>query len=131
MIRIILAGEGKNELGGFAVDESLASLAPTDGLAPVRLHALEEEGAGLDPMPDTRTGGDALAAILYTGGTTGRSKGVMLSHANFWTASMTRGAELNNAPDSVSLLVAPLFHVAGLGRLVGQMIVGGSCVTMA
>lgn len=113
------------------VDESLASLAPTDGLAPVRLHALEEEGAGLDPMPDTRTGGDALAAILYTGGTTGRSKGVMLSHANFWTASMTRGAELNNAPDSVSLLVAPLFHVAGLGRLVGQMIVGGSCVTMA
>jgi long-chain acyl-CoA synthetase len=44
---------------------------------------------------------------------------------------MTRGAELNNAPDSVSLLVAPLFHVAGLGRLVGQLIVGGSCVTLA
>jgi long-chain acyl-CoA synthetase len=55
----------------------------------------------------------------------------MLSHANFWTASMTRGAELNNAPGSVSLLVAPLFHVAGLGRLVGQLIVGGTCVTMA
>lgn len=88
------------------------------------------EGRHLAPLDDSRTGGDALAAILYTGGTTGRSKGVMLSHANFWTASMTRGAELNNAPDSVSLLVAPLFHVAGLGRLVGQSIVGGTCVTM-
>jgi acyl-CoA synthetase (AMP-forming)/AMP-acid ligase II len=84
----------------------------------------------LAPCEDTRTGGDALAAILYTGGTTGRSKGVMLTHANFWSASMTRGAELNNAPDSVTLLVAPLFHVAGLGRLIGQSIVGGTWITM-
>jgi acyl-CoA synthetase (AMP-forming)/AMP-acid ligase II len=88
------------------------------------------EGQALEPMEDTRTGGDALAAILYTGGTTGRSKGVMLTHANFWTASITRGAELNSAPDGISLLVAPLFHVAGLGRLVGQSIVGGTCVTL-
>lgn len=92
--------------------------------------AFATEAAGLAPRPDSRTGGDALAAILYTGGTTGRSKGVMLSHANLWCASMTRGAELNNAPDSVTLLVAPLFHVAGLGRLVGQSLVGGSCVTL-
>ena len=93
-------------------------------------HEIAAEGAQLAPLEDSRSGGDALAAILYTGGTTGRSKGVMLSHANFWSASMARGAELNNAPDSVSLLVAPLFHVAGLGRLVGQSIVGGSCVTL-
>ena len=74
---------------------------------------------------------DALAALLYTGGTTGRSKGVMLTHANFWAASMARAAELPNPPDSVSLLVAPLFHVAGMGRLVGQTTAGGACVTMA
>jgi acyl-CoA synthetase (AMP-forming)/AMP-acid ligase II len=111
-------------------DDALLPAAPT-GTPALRFAALEPEAASCAPLPDTRTGGDALAAILYTGGTTGRSKGVMLSHANFWSASMTRGAELNNAPDSVSLLVAPLFHVAGLGRLVGQLIVGGSCVTMA
>ncbi|HEY2927669.1 class I adenylate-forming enzyme family protein [Piscinibacter sp.] len=96
----------------------------------VACHQIAAEGERLAPLEDTRSGGDALAAILYTGGTTGRSKGVMLSHANFWTASMTRGAELNNSADSVSLLVAPLFHVAGLGRLVGQSIVGGTWVTM-
>ena len=83
-----------------------------------------------EPLDDTRTGGDALAAILYTGGTTGRSKGVALTHANFWSAALSRGAELNNSPDSVSLLVAPLFHVAGLGRLICQCIVGGGCVTL-
>lgn len=91
---------------------------------------LATQAAAAAPVDDARVGGDALAAILYTGGTTGRSKGVMLTHLNFWSASMTRGAELNNAPDSVSLLVAPLFHVAGLGRLIGQSIVGGSWVTM-
>lgn len=114
------------------VDESLAALAAqATSLQRIPLGAWAEEAAAVTPLPDTRTGGDALATILYTGGTTGRSKGVMLTHANFWSASMTRGAELNNAPDSVSLLVAPLFHVAGLGRLVGQSIVGGACITMA
>ena len=112
-------------------EEALLPAAPVEGPPRLLFTALEQEAQSLAPLPDTRTGGDALAAILYTGGTTGRSKGVMLSHANFWSASMTRGAELNNAPDSVSLLVAPLFHVAGLGRLVGQSIVGGSCVTMS
>ncbi|RZI76770.1 MAG: AMP-dependent synthetase [Pseudomonas sp.] len=125
-----------------AVDDSGAALLVTDASSAmtaaelsdqVRVMAstdLAAQAAGLAPVEDTRCGGDALAAILYTGGTTGRAKGVMLSHANFWSASMTRGAELNNSPDSVSLLVAPLFHVAGLGRLIGQSIVGGSCITL-
>lgn len=115
----------------LVVDEALAGLVQGQPVNVVDFGQLAQEAAPLPALPDVRAGGDALAAILYTGGTTGRSKGVMLSHANFWTASMTRGAELNNAPDSVSLLVAPLFHVAGLGRLVGQTLVGGTCVTMA
>ena len=113
------------------VDASLSHAVPLASAARLTLDQLAQEAEGQAPLPDTRTGGDALAAILYTGGTTGRSKGVMLSHANLWSASMTRGAELNNSPDAVSLLVAPLFHVAGLGRLVGQTLVSGGCVTMA
>lgn len=115
----------------LVLDPELAALTQDATLPTVTLAQLADEAQASAPAPDTRTGGDALASILYTGGTTGRSKGVVLSHANFWTASMTRGAELNNAPDSVSLLVAPLFHVAGLGRLVGQSIVGGACITLA
>lgn len=111
-----------------------AMVAATVGLAEqipvVTTTDFAAEAAACAPLPDSRTGGDALAALLYTGGTTGKSKGVMLSHANFWTASITRAAELPNPPEGVSLLVAPLFHVAGLGRLVGQSIVGGTCITM-
>jgi len=112
-------------------DEALAERLPVHSLPCRGLGAFAAEAAALAPLPDSRTGGDALAAILYTGGTTGRSKGVMLTHANLWTASISRAAELPNPPDSVSLLVAPLFHVAGLGRLVGQTTAGGACVTMA
>ena len=113
------------------VDEALVPRLPDLPLPRVSLQAFADEAAPCEPLPDTRTAGDALAALLYTGGTTGRAKGVMLSHANLWSASIARAAELPNPPDGVSLLVAPLFHVAGLGRLVGQTIAGAPCVTMS
>jgi acyl-CoA synthetase (AMP-forming)/AMP-acid ligase II len=119
-----------SEAALLLVDESLAPLVPRIGIPLLTLDEFGTLSRGLPPRPDSRTGGDALAALLYTGGTTGKSKGVMLTHANFWTAAMTRGAELPNSPDSVTLLVAPLFHVAGLGRLIGQSIVGGGWVTL-
>src|SRR4030095_14971120 len=119
-----------SEAALLLVHESLEASVPDTATQKLSLDAFAATARSLPPLPDTRTAGDALATILYTGGTTGRAKGVMLSHANFWTASMTRGAELNNSPDSVTLLIAPLFHVAGLGRLIGQMVVGGGWVTM-
>lgn len=86
--------------------------------------------AQAQPAEDTRCDASALAAILYTGGTTGFPKGVMLSHRNLWSSMVGRTAEIPNPNDFVTLLIAPLFHVAGLGRLIGQTIVGGTCVTL-
>jgi long-chain acyl-CoA synthetase len=80
------------------------------------------------PISDKRTEGDQVAAILYTGGTTGRPKGVILSHANLWCAAVTRSADTRATADSVALLVSPLFHVSGLLRLVSQLMLGATSV---
>lgn len=68
---------------------------------------------------------DDLAALLYTGGTTGASKGVMLSHSNLeWTARTAADAsELEQ--DGVGLLSLPLSHGFGLHvSIVGTLVRG-------
>lgn len=96
--------------------------------APQGTVAFEERLPSCEPISDARRGGDALAAILYTGGTTGFPKGVMLSHANLWCGALTRLAEIHSPQDCVALLVTPFFHVSGLFRLVMQLVLGGSNV---
>lgn len=77
---------------------------------------------------DACRGGDDLAAIFYTGGTTGAPKGVMLSHANLWSSAISRMAAIHSCPDSVILHIAPLFHLGAAGRLFGQIMLGGTHV---
>ena len=63
--------------------------------------------------PATRGGSD-LAAILYTSGTTGRSKGAMLSHGNLLSNAETLKSFWDWKPDDVLLHALPIFHVHGL-----------------
>ncbi|MGO4839288.1 AMP-binding protein, partial [Rhizobiaceae sp. 2RAB30] len=56
-----------------------------------------------------------MAALLYTGGTTGRPKGVMLSHANIATCSLALTAAAEHGGDAPGLHVAPFFHIGGVG----------------
>ncbi len=58
--------------------------------------------------------GDDLAAILYTSGTTGRSKGAMLSHANLITNAQALSVAWGWQADDVLLHALPIFHVHGL-----------------
>ena len=94
----------------------LASDAPAPG-ADVLLADLETGAEG--PLVD-RAGSD-LAALLYTGGTTGRSKGVMLTHAGLSTISRAR-AEVFSESGAVDLVLPlPLSHVYGLLNSVTRM----------
>ncbi|MBV8036436.1 malonyl-CoA synthase [Roseateles sp.] len=63
--------------------------------------------------PVARASGD-LAAILYTSGTTGRSKGAMLSHGNLLSNAQTLKGFWDWQPDDVLLHALPIFHVHGL-----------------
>jgi long-chain acyl-CoA synthetase len=56
---------------------------------------------------------DDLAGLFYTGGTTGRSKGVMLRHRSLLAHAMHLQAVLPFEQDTCFLLVAPMFHLAG------------------
>ncbi|NMK48296.1 AMP-binding protein [Achromobacter sp. Bel] len=115
------------------VDEALAprmaDVAPPASTCVLPMPPLEAVAAtARASIDDLRAGGDTLAAILYTGGTTGFPKGAMLTHANLWSAGVARLATVPTDADSCVLLVAPLFHVAGLGRLMGQFLAGASVV---
>jgi long-chain acyl-CoA synthetase len=70
------------------------------------------EQAGSSPIVP-RAASDP-AALLYTGGTTGRAKGVLLSHENLWFAGRA-GHDAGHLPDVVRGLVPlPLSHAYGL-----------------
>jgi long-chain acyl-CoA synthetase len=63
---------------------------------------------------------DDVVLQIYTSGTSGRPKGVLLTHGNL-AAKLPRAADSwRFGPDSVSLLATPMFHIGGLGwALVG------------
>ena len=64
---------------------------------------------------------DDLAALLYTGGTTGRAKGVMLSHLNLWAAGSGMQQVARTSDTTRSLLPLPLSHAFGLNVLVAGL----------
>ena len=57
---------------------------------------------------------DDVAALLYTSGTTGRSKGAMLTHGNLVSNALTLHSAWQFAPGDVLLLILPIYHVHGL-----------------
>ncbi|XP_050282536.1 probable CoA ligase CCL7 isoform X7 [Quercus robur] len=73
------------------------------------------------------------AALLYSSGTTGTSKGVVLSHGNFIAASLmvTMDQEVSGERHHVFLCVLPMFHVFGLAVIMyGQLQIGNALVSM-
>ena len=80
--------------------------------------------AGAPPVPRH---GDDLAAILYTSGTTGRSKGAMLTHANLLNNALTLKELWRWHGDDVLIHILPIYHVHGLFvALHGALLAGAS-----
>jgi malonyl-CoA/methylmalonyl-CoA synthetase len=77
--------------------------------------SLIEQARDLPPdFPDAKLADSDLAAILYTSGTTGRSKGAMLSHGNLRSNALVLKDLWQFSDKDVLLHVLPIFHTHGL-----------------
>jgi long-chain acyl-CoA synthetase len=87
--------------------------------------------AGSSPAVDAAPAGtDELASILYSGGTTGTPKGIMLSHRNFVSEAVQLGAWIGLGPEDTVLGVLPIFHGFGLAALINAPLMSGAKVVL-
>jgi long-chain acyl-CoA synthetase len=99
-----------------------------DGDVPAGMESYEALLARSEPIPDAmRTSAD-LAGIFYTGGTTGRSKGVMLSHGNLMANALNALGEGLFPASAIYLHAAPMFHLANGAAMYSLLLSGGSNV---
>ncbi len=100
-----------NHLDGFADYEEALARAPRDEPDPGRYQVSEDD----------------LAVLMYTGGTTGLPKGVMLSHRNVLTAAIATPLGLEFPNHDSTCFVLPIFHVAWWPAIT-LLLVGGKVV---
>ncbi len=73
---------------------------------------------------------DDLAILMYTSGTTGNPKGVMISHANLLASVRNLMLIVTFGNDSAMLAMTPIFHVAALALVLCTVATGGRVVIM-
>lgn len=101
----------------------------TEAVAPCPIKAIEE----LDALPARRRDFtppaiESLADIMFTTGTTGRPKGVRLTHRNEASAASHINAVFGTTENDLDVVPIPLYHSFGLGRLRCVLAVGGTVV---
>ncbi len=114
----------------------LANEATTGMDALGRIAIAAEPVAGWERFADVAAGGveveraqvagDDLHRLMYTSGTTGRPKGVMLTHANLAWKNYAHIAEFGFSADDVGLACGPLYHVGALDLVTTSMIAVGA-----
>jgi malonyl-CoA/methylmalonyl-CoA synthetase len=114
-------------------EEAMRGIAGKTGVPHV--HTMDAQGggsltdaaAGLEPLGESYPAGpDELAAILYTSGTTGRSKGAMLTHRNLSSNALALKEIWGFRPGDVLLHMLPIFHVHGLFVAINTTLANGS-----
>jgi acyl-CoA synthetase (AMP-forming)/AMP-acid ligase II len=83
--------------------------------------------------PEVAVDADDMLYLIYTSGTTGMPKGVMISHANALAhiEQAMSASPASKAPGERALVTTPLYHAAGVNRIINAAVKGGTVVLMA
>ena len=128
-------------------DEALVELATeaTRGMEAtvVRLCIADAASDGWEPLADVRRAGagttvapwavataDDVHRLMYTSGTTGRPKGVMLTHANLAWKNLAHLVEFGFTSADLGLACGPLYHVGALDLTTTTLIAAGATVIL-
>ncbi|HEY1876320.1 MAG TPA: malonyl-CoA synthase, partial [Rhizomicrobium sp.] len=93
--------------------------------------SLIQEAAGQpQDFPDAEVGMSDLASILYTSGTTGRSKGAMLTHGNLCSNAESLRDTWHFTDRDVLLHALPIFHIHGLFVAINVTLISGASMIL-
>ncbi len=101
------------------------------GLSGIRLDDFEQQVAQTPPLPPRPYDQRQTSLILYTSGTSGRPKGVMLSEQNLWATALNFGVLARVTAGSAVLCDAPMFHVIGLVGNIRPIIMQGGAILVS
>jgi fatty-acyl-CoA synthase len=118
-LRALLVGPGFAELSGRLHLEGIDHLftAESVDVAHVDVERAIGSSAGLADVVRHHHDDDDVAVLIYTSGTTGSPKGAMLTNGNLWWNNVNAMHALDVLENEIALVMAPIFHIAGINGL--------------
>jgi malonyl-CoA/methylmalonyl-CoA synthetase len=122
----ICATRNRDKIAGALPSLPLLTLDDDGGSGSLIAEAASMPGE----FPDAAVTMSDLASILYTSGTTGRSKGAMLSHGNLFSNAVSLKSAWRFTADDVLLHALPIFHIHGLFVATNVSLVSGASMVL-